>query len=126
MKYFQALILLLLISCHPLFCNWDKGYSKIEMKIDLNKIIGVYKIENDNSIFPKEIKLTENGKYYFSETESTLFNNGGKWMRIFSNEENIIDLENRVVRLEEKNGNFALLFSIGDPDNCEGIIYIKE
>ncbi|MDO6739442.1 hypothetical protein [Wenyingzhuangia sp. 2_MG-2023] len=126
MKYIQILISFFLISCHPIFCNWDRGYEKIEKKININKIIGTYKIKNKKINFPNEIKLSKNGKYYISDTINTFFNNRGKWIHFYNNEENIIDLETKVVRFETKGNNYAILFSIGDPDNCEGIIYIKE
>jgi len=154
LKFRVVIVLLFLFtSCHPLFCRWQNGYSALIEEPTKESLIGKYELSrksksflNDSyDVWPVRIELTENMKYklLFEENPSslgdTIFSNDrdlnetkknviGKWSTYFNKKDKycLIELEGLTVEpLFEKNNNFAISITIGDGDNCEGIMYEK-
>ena len=154
MKIKIILFLLLLTSCHPLFCSWQNGYDEVNHEPTEEKIIGIYELnENsksylneDNKIWPLKIEILKNkqcifhyennkislvDKIFASKTDlkETKKNKIGKWYLYFDKEDKncIFEIEGISTEpLYEKDGKLAIIKTIGDGDECNGIVYEKQ
>jgi len=154
MKFRIVIVLsFLFTSCHPLFCSWQNGYSKLKNEPTKESLMGKYELSgksksylNDSfNVWPVRIELTENMEYklLFEENPLSLadkiFSNDkelnenkknviGKWSTYFDkNDKNcLMEFEGLTVEpLFEKDNKIAISITIGDGDNCDGIIYEK-
>lgn len=135
------------IGCHPLFCNWEKGYDQVTTSPDPRRISGIYSLNNQSVKFLTSqgfkvdsciLEIKENGQFIlanvpdialnsFSESKNTYETKTGKW-NICKYEESgcLMELEGICVEpFLEGHGKFAISKTLGDPDNCEGIIFEK-
>lgn len=143
-----TLISFTLASCYVLPCMWDYGYTPLKLAPPQKKIVGTYLLTEESLKFLKkkgfqhlkyELRLNENGQYHFSNTPDllllnswgstncTVLNKEGKWsVTCGDSYDCLIELEGIcVVPFSEGDKTFAIPIEIGDPDNCEGIIYEK-
>jgi len=113
-----------------------------------SEIVGIYELSKDSqdylgenyNIWPLKIQLLENGKFIFINngnpislsdknlaSKSDLNNKVGKWIVSCSNSNDcLIELDGLFVTpFSEKDGQFAIPITIGDGDECNGIVYEK-
>ena len=131
-KISLIILLFFFTACHPLHCEWNSGYNPVKVQPNKEDLIGEYVLTKKSQKSPiKNIKLCafkiellENGRYKFSsKTNQTL--NEGNWL-IQCLDECLLELEGISVEpLYEKDQEFAILITIGDGDDCEGIVYEK-
>ena len=133
MKTFIYLFLILFLSgCNPSFCTWNLGYKQLDKIPERSTIVGFYELNNKSKAFlnethtewPLKLELNSVGYYKFINTSTT---KTGRWS--VSRAESygcLLELEGIGVEpLSSKNGRPAVQMTIGDADNCEGIIYEK-
>lgn len=147
MRHLTILTRFLLTSCHPLFCNWDSGYEHLTVQPSKEKIIGKFRLTEQSSEFltdkgfpnvAYELLLLDNGQFKFKNGPDLIFdtsgnsrqelkNNEGKWFVTCGDSSScLIELEHVcVVPLAEKDGRLAILITIGDGDECNGLVYEK-
>ena len=147
MKLINLFALTLLTSCHPLFCNWESSYTQLTTKPDRADIIGEYELTDSSKDFLASRKFTadkytltlsEGGEFRFNNGPDLLFNNWaesnqklidkkGKWsVSCTESYDCLIELTGVcVVPLAEKNGQLAILITVGDGDECNGLVYEK-
>jgi hypothetical protein len=152
MKIRIIFLLFLFVSCHPLFCNWDSDYNQLTKEPSKSKIVGTYELSKDSqdylggnfNLWPLKLQLLENGKFIFlsnknqisksdkifaskSDLNRLVENKVGKWIVSCSNSTDcLIELEGLFVTpFSEKNGQLAIPITIGDGDECNGIVYEK-
>ncbi len=133
MKHLTFLIpLLFLISCNPLFCSWELGYTQLELQPELKKTIGLYKLSEKSmgylsselSGWTTMLELDENGILNYRNGDVIVKTR--TWEISCSESYNcLIDIEERVVPFAEKDGKYAILITIGEGDQCNGIVYEK-
>ena len=136
-----------LYSCHPIFCEWDSGYEQLTEFTDEDVIIGNYKLTKNSIDFLKtegyselcELKLLDYGVFELTKAPDFMFdsfgrNNGmttdktGKWRTTCDKPNDcMIELFGiTVVPLAKRgNGPISILITIGDGDECNGIIFEK-
>ncbi len=154
MKFRIVIILSFLFTgCHPLFCNWQNGYSELKYELTKESLNGKYELSrksksylNDSfNVWPVRMELTENMEYKLlfeenplsladkiflndKELNETKKNVIGKWSTYFNKRDKnyLMELEGLTVEpLFVKDNKIAIFITIGDGDNCEGIIYEK-
>lgn len=143
---------LFLVSCHPLFCSWDFGYEQLKKEPPKEKVIGKYQLTKESqdfldenyNVWPLEIELLENNRFVFLYNQNpvsladklftsheglneTVKQKTGKWYISKSESYDcLIELEGICVTpFTEKDNRFAIPITIGDGDECNGIIYEK-
>ena len=147
MRHLTILILFLLTNCHPLFCTWDNGYTQLTTEPKRERLIGQYKIIESSKEFlidkgfknqEFKLELLDNGQFKFTNGPDIIFDRQGKSKQELINKEGkwsvtcadsfdcLIELENVcVVPLAEKDGLLAILITVGDGDECNGLVYEK-
>jgi hypothetical protein len=138
---------LIQMSCHPLYCNWDKGYVQLSRIPIKDSIIGTYSLISKskelliNNGLDHEcvLVLMESGKYSIKNVPEQTLNSGKVQWQSFSRDGIwttscqdslycMIELENVAVlpiaRKEE--GRISILMTIGDSDECNGIIFERK
>lgn len=145
----QAIIftIISLTGCHPLFCTWDFGYVQLNIQPAKEQLIGKYELSEASVTFLKNRKfkadeysltLADNGQFQFENGPDLIFNSWGKseqklidrkgkWhVSCGDSYDCLIELEGvSVVPLTEKDGRLAILITVGDGDECNGIVYRK-
>lgn len=141
-------IIFLFMGCFLITCDWESDYSQLTTEPDHNKIHGIY-ILNDKSVkyLTKEgynvdsciLKLKNDGQFILTKTPDLVFfgsfgqrNNSyetktGKWS-VSNYEESGCLMELQGICVEpflQRQGKLAISITIGDPDQCEGIIFEK-
>ena len=144
MKLLTLLFPLILTSCHPLFCNWNRGFEQLKIKPNIEEVIGKYELDRRSKEFLFDrnysagkyyLTLLENGDFKFTNGPDMIFNSWGKsnqklidkegkWSLSCAKSYNcMIELNGVFVEpLCQKDGEIAVLITIGDPDECNGII----
>tara|TARA_B110000908_G_scaffold33077_1_gene39534 strand:+ start:406 stop:864 length:459 start_codon:yes stop_codon:yes gene_type:complete len=147
----KLLIILIVIgftSCHPLFCTWELGYKQLTTEPDQTELIGKYELTNSSKEFLIERKfnadeyiltLSKDGQYKFTNGPDLIFNNWGEsnqkliakkgqwFVSCTESYDCLIELEGVcVVPLSQKGGKLAILITVGDGDECNGILYKKK
>jgi len=135
----------LLSSCHPLFCSWDFGYKQLDELLETDRVYGKYYLTDESiqslkskgySQMPK-LWLLKSGDYELTDAPNLMFNlfgendgltsyKSGKWSASCGKSYNcMLELNNlMVVPIARKdNGPMSILITIGDGDNCEGVIF---
>lgn len=140
------LTVLLFSSCHPLACSWDFGYSQLTAAPNDSKLLGTYKLDEksssylkDNGLNPEKCILILNKDKSFSLKDapsgisdygspSIPFSKVGKWDVSYGESYGcVIELQGLcVVPLCEKDDRFAIPITIGDGDECNGIVFEKD
>lgn len=148
MKILLLIALLILTSCHPFPCSWESGYSQLTIEPDPTDIVGDYELTNSSVDFLASRKFTsdkytltlsENGEFRFDNGPDLLFNNWdesnkklidkkGKWsVSCAESYDCLIELTGVCVApLAEKNGQLAILITVGDGEECNGLVYEKK
>lgn len=146
----QILLFLATVSltgCQFALCTWSWGYKQLTEQPSKERLVGQYKLNDSsreylsNEGFAKsefELELFDNGKFKFLNGPDLIFDTSGKSKLQLIDREGewsvscgdsydcLIELEEIcVVPLCEKDGRLALLFTIGDGDECKGIVYEK-
>lgn len=146
-KLFIIFILISFSSCHPLFCTWELGYEQLSSEPDQVELIGQYELTNLSKEFLIErdfnadesiLTLFKNGQYKFTNGPDLIFNYWGESNKEYIDKEGkwfiscaesydcLIELEGAcVVPLSQREGKFAILITVGDGDECNGIVYEK-
>ncbi|WP_299160883.1 hypothetical protein [uncultured Tenacibaculum sp.] len=146
-----SFIFLFLISCYIAPCNLDNGVDALITKKEHTFLVGDYvvekiinsKLNTENSI----INIRKNGTIEMSDISTSLFdmtilerkiNVKGNWKLIHAegeyflslslnfNEKDKIEDYGTSWKLYEKNGRPVFLIKFGDPDECNGVRFIKE
>jgi hypothetical protein len=147
MRHLIILFLFILTGCHPLFCNWDNGYKQLTIEPKRERVVGQFKLIESSKKFlidkgfkNQEFKLDlfDNGQFKFTNGPDILFDRDGNTSFALNNKEGrwsvscgdsyncMIELENVcVVPLAERDGRLAILITIGDGDECNGVVYEK-
>lgn len=153
MKIKSIFIFLIFTSCHPLFCSWQNGYEEINYEPSKREIIGKYELSEksksylneDYYTWPLKLEISENKqfKFLFEDNPESLAdkifadkekgndskkNETGKWFYSFMDKEKIcyFELEGICVQpLCKKDGKISIMITIGDGDECNGIVYEK-
>ena len=142
---FLLFLMLLSNSCHPLFCNWDSGYEQLTELSQKDTIVGEYRLTKQSTEYLKKqgysenckLKLLETGEYEIINAPDLIFGNSeknkgktinakGKWFSSCAESYDcMLELERiAVIPIARKNnGAISLLMTIGDGDECEGIIF---
>jgi len=148
MKLLHLLAIICFTGCHPLFCNWGLGYEQLTTRPANEEIIGKYQLTEKSIDFLEDrdftadeysLTLSDGGQFKFKNgpdlifnswgtTSQTLLDKQGKWsVSCGDSYDCVIELEGIcVVPLAEKDGNLAILITIGDGDECNGIVYEKK
>ena len=147
MRYWTIIILFILTSCHPLFCTWDNGYKQLTTEPKRERLIGQFKLIESSKEFLVDkgfknqefkLELLDNGQFKFTNGPDIIFDREGKTMLGLINKEGrwsvscadsydcLIELEDVcVMPLAEKDGRLAILITVGDGDECNGLVYEK-
>jgi hypothetical protein len=146
-KLILVLLLICFTSCHPLICTWELRYKPITIEPDQTELIGKYELTHSSKEFLIEqsfsaqeysLTLSKDGNYKFTNGPDFIFNNYGvsnqktlnkvgKWfLNCAKSYDCLIELEGVcVVPLSQKDGTLSIMITIGDGDECKGIIYEK-
>jgi hypothetical protein len=144
--YLTMLTILLFSSCHPLGCSWDFGYSQLTAAPNDSKLLGTYKLDEKSSAYlksnglnPENCTLTLNKDKSFTlknapsgisdyNSPTIAFSKAGTWsVNCGESYGCLIDLQGLcVVPLSEKDDRFAVPITIGDGDECNGIVFVKD
>jgi hypothetical protein len=145
MKIKSIIILLLFTSCHPLFCSWQNGYEELDYEPSEKEIIGQYELSEKSKSYlneeyhtwPLRIELSKNKEYkllFESNPENgqngneTKKNEKGKWFLGFNDREKVCYFELEGICVEplcKKDEKISITITIGDGDECNGIVYEK-
>lgn len=153
MKIKSLLFLLIFTGCHPLFCSWQNGYEEINYEPSKIEIIGIYELSEKSKLYlnedyyswPLRLEISENKQFkllfeddhkssidkIFGDREKVndpKKNKIGKWFYWFMEKEKIcyFELEGiAVAPLRKKEGKISIMITIGDGDECNGIVYEK-
>jgi len=145
----QAAFLFILSGCHAyLFCSWNLGYS--DRVFSNSQITGTYALtsyskkmmeyEGKYEHIPNStIQINADSTYTIAnapdwladslaESHRRYFTKTGKWQLNCYGSSCSIQLSDKIngaIRVNKK-GRTALLFNIGDPDSCQGMVYEKQ
>jgi hypothetical protein len=119
-------------SCHPVFCGWNLGYKQLEKEPLRSSIVGLYQLNQSSKDYLKEnykewpikLELNNDGHYNFVNALNV---KTGRWS-VSCGESYACLLELEGISVEpftEKNGTLSIQITIGDGDDCAGIIYEK-
>lgn len=147
MRLLTILTAIFLTSCHPLFCNWDLGYTQLTTEPSNERLLGKYRLTESsielmtNKGFKNvdyQLILLDNGQFKFingpdlifdtwGQTKQKLINKEGKWsVSCADSYDCLIELDKVcIVPIAEKDGRLAILITIGDGDECNGLVYEK-
>jgi hypothetical protein len=146
MRLLIILTTILLTGCHIGLCTWDFGYKQLTDQPSRDRLVGEYKlIESSRNYladkgFKKEnskLELLDNGQFKCTSGPDLIFDKGqsknefqnkeGKWsLSCADSYDCLIELDNVcVVPIAEKDGRLAILITIGDGDECNGVVYEK-
>lgn len=136
---------ILLNSCHPLFCGWASGYEQLTEITSEDIIVGDYELNAESLDYLDSegykgacaLQLLESGKFKLINAPDFIFdsfgrnsgqslNKNGKWNTSCADSYDcLIELEGiTVVPLTRKNdGSIAIPITIGDGDECNGIVF---
>lgn len=146
-------ILLIFTSCHPIFCSWQNGYEEINYEPSKSEITGEYELSKNSKSYlnenyyswPLKLEINENNQFklIFEDNPESLAekifgdkknennykrNETGKWFHSFMDKEKIcyFELEGITVEpLRKKDKKISIMITIGDGDECHGIVYEK-
>ncbi|WP_207425732.1 hypothetical protein [Pedobacter sp. SYSU D00535] len=129
-----------------LACSWDFGYSQVSAIPSESELLGTYKLDdksrslvNDHGLDPEKcsLSLKKDGLFLLqnappgisddkSPTES--LSKVGIWsVSSVDSSGFLIELQGLcVVPLSEKGERLAIPITIGDGDECNGIVFVKE
>ena len=141
-------IFISLDSCHPFICSWNSGYEQLLELPDNKVFIGNYRLAKKSLDFLKtkgykencELKVLESNTFELINAPDLMLNsfdrkNGstidtiGKWsVNCGESYGCMFELEGIVVApiARKNNGPISILITIGDGDECNGIIFEKE
>ncbi len=139
------LALTILTSCHPLFCNWNREYDQLTELTSEDIIFGEYRLTEESEEyllaqgFKKIPRLTllESGEFNLQDAPDIIFDPFGRSSRQTINKKGtwstscgesydcIFELQGiMVVPLSRKDeGPLAIPITVGDGDECNGIIF---
>ena len=142
---FPLILIVLVNSCHPLYCNWNSGYEQLTELTPTDVVVGTYALtqtsvdylSSEGNFETCSLQLLESGEFklvnapYFmmrstNPNTRTSRNRNGKWFSSCSESYDcVIELEGiTVVPLSrKKDGPLAIPITIGDGDECNGIIF---
>lgn len=148
LSFLAVILIQMLTSCHPFSCSWERGYVQLTQLQTKNSIIGLYKLTSasEEYILGKEFKnecqltILDSNKYEmknipdfilaeFGESKGESINKNGKWFLSCADSYGcMIELEGiQVMPIAKKNnGSISFLMTIGDGDECNGIIFEKK
>ena len=136
----------LFTGCYLLPCDWERGYTQLTTEPDHNKVSGIYLLNQQSvkylinesyNVDSCMLELKSNGQYILTKAPDLIFSGFNepdysyvtktrKWLLLTT--ENKVDIELEgfcVVRFTQKHGKFAIPITIGDGDECNGIIFEK-
>ncbi|HEX8608563.1 MAG TPA: hypothetical protein VF679_07990 [Pedobacter sp.] len=134
----------LLVSCNLGVCVWDIGYKQINTKPDEKDLLGVFHLteksithlsKQDVDLQYTKLELRGDHQYILVDAPSAIINQfdkqqtfikAGKWSVSCEDLYGgcLIELAGIcVVPLTKKAGVLSIPISIGDPDQCEGIVF---
>jgi hypothetical protein len=126
--------LVILTSCHPLSCGWNSDYDIVINRPENNKLYGDYVLSDASQEFlkadfekwPMNLTISSDGQYKFYNKPNHVVKKG-KWLLTCNGKSDcIMELEGITVEsLGLKESDIAILITLGDPGNCEGIAYDK-
>lgn len=138
-------MLLFLTNCHPLFCTWDWEYDQLKVEPPHQSLIGQYVLNESSNEFLTnkgfevrqcKLELFENGRFKFTNAPDIIFDGfkiphnilqdkEGKWsVGCHASYDCLIEFEKVfVVPLAEKNEQLAILITVGDGDECNGVVF---
>jgi hypothetical protein len=141
-------IFISLDSCHPFICSWNSGYEQLIELPDNNVIRGNYRLTKNSLDFLKtkgytencELKVLDSSRFElinapdlmlssFEKDNASIINKTGKWSVVCGESfDCMFELEGIVVApiARKNNGSISILITIGDGDECNGIIFEKE
>lgn len=143
------LLLMTLHSCHPLYCDWDRGYEPLTTIENKQRVAGTYSLSKKFEDYIKSkgysevpsLQLHESGAFTLmdmpefvldpneKDPNGTVTDTSGTW-KVSCDEPYgcLIELENvAVVSLSHsKKGVMSIPITIGDGDMCKGIVFEKE
>lgn len=139
-----------LYGCHPLFCIWNSGYTEIDHHVKVSNLTGVYTLTDYSKkmmyyegkyqrIPNSKLQLNADSTYIitnapdwlsnsFGESHGRYFTKKGRWS-LSCYDKNGCDIEVEGVGgggLYQKKSKIDLLFTVGDPDGCQGMVYEKQ
>lgn len=142
------LFLLLLSSCHPPGCSWDFGYTQLTAEPIEFRLYGIYRLNEKSKSFVKDLgldpdacilKLNRDKSFALenapsgimtdtsTDEEDTISKKGTWSVSCDKSYDCMIELQGTcVVPLCEKNDRLAVPITIGDGDECNGIVFEKE
>ncbi len=148
LSFFAVILIQTLTSCHPFSCSWDRGYEQLTELQSKDSIIGVYKLTStskeylQNKGFENECLLTilDSDKFelknipdflldMYGETKGKSVDRTGGWFLSCGDSYGcMFELEGiQVMPIAKKdNGRISFLMTIGDGDECNGIIFEKK
>jgi len=137
--------LVIIYSCHPSFCIWDSGYEQLKELPSKESIIGLYELTSNSKKFIQskgfntkcQLFIEDSSKFNIKEIPDfvidsnsrlvgKLIDKSGKWFSSCDDSYGcMIELEGlQVMPLAKgKNGKISILMTIGDGDECKGIIF---
>ncbi len=146
-KLLPAVLLICFTSCHPLTCSWELGYKQLTTAPNRTELIGKYELTQSSKEFLIEqgfrthaysLILSKDGSYKFTNGPDFIFNNWGvSNQKVFNKEGKwsvncaksygcLLELEKVcVVPLSQKDRKLSIMITIGDGDECNGIVYKK-
>lgn len=153
-KYLTCLIATVLVmtfvGCHPLFCNWERGYNVVENQGHAPVITGEYRLTrysekmmryegNYKNIPDSRLYLQPDGKFKITNAPDWLITESaesygqyvlilGKWNFECDDKTGcVLELDGLQTGelVHEKDQKTAVLLTIGDPDSCQGMVYEK-
>jgi hypothetical protein len=127
------------------FCTWNIGYSQIESEPKDIELIGVYVLDEHSKakyldegldLTYTKLELKADNQYVFVDAPNAILNHfdrkqtfikAGRWSVTCGESYGcVIELEGVcVVPMSKKDGIFCVPIAIGDPDQCEGIVFVK-
>jgi hypothetical protein len=138
---------LLATSCHPLFCGWDSDYSVVKIHPDPKSLPGLYSLTGPSrkylgdkgyNVDSCKLELRNDGLFVMTKSPGIVFNpfgasdttyhtRKGRWfVSCDASDGCLMELEGICVEpFLEKDHKLAISKTIGDGDECEGIIFEK-
>ncbi|OAQ39978.1 hypothetical protein A5893_17430 [Pedobacter psychrophilus] len=136
-----------LSSCHPLGCSWDFGYTQLKVEPNESKLIGIYILSEKSKSYLKDhglnpeiciLKLNADKSFNLENVPSSISNDDlkgsdgtqnkyGTWsVSCDKSYDCMIELQGTcVVPLCEKDDRISIPITIGDGDECNGIVFEK-
>ncbi len=143
-----VVITLIWTSCHPIICGWDRGYKQLDELPSKDSIVGLYELTSKSKefLYAKgfnkncQLIIQDSEKYVlknlpdfvidsYGETNGKSLNENGRWFVCCIDSEGcMIELEGIQVMpvARKEKGRISILMTIGDGDECNGIIFEKK